>query len=274
MMRRGFTLIEMMLAMVVGMLVLATALAVMLAVGRTDRDLAQRALEQHEVATTRIAINRALTRIRPARNNIVRELLRENSSDDDISTYLDSPYADPIEGTAFRFQLDTTGGNARLELVSDRVPAGESDPMGDIRDSGNTQRGTRLTFDDLDGYRGAFELELAQDEQAYLLWWKPLPPPGLPDGVWFDEATLPEPTLLCSHVKSLRWTAFINSSKIDRVRAIEARQLPAFVELELTTTGGLYTSWMFELGWTPGPEIGVSVETDDDDGDDLIGGGA
>ncbi len=266
--RRGFTLLEMMLSMVVGMLVLATALAVILAVTRTDRDLAQRALEQHEVATTRVAINRALTNLRPARNNIVRDFLGSDASEDAIKAYYATPYAEPIDGAPYRFQLDTSIGTARLELVSDRVPIGAIESGSD--EESDQQAGTRITFADLDGFRGAFELELAPDEKAYLLWWKPLPPRDMPDGAWFDEATLPEPTLLCSHVESLTWTAFIKSSRIDRVRAIESQQFPAYVELELTTTGGLYNSWMFELGWTPGPEVGVNVEIEEDEPEDII----
>jgi prepilin-type N-terminal cleavage/methylation domain-containing protein len=275
--RRGFTLIEMMLAMVVGMLVLTTALAVMLTVSRTDRNLEQRAIEQHEVAISRVAINKALTNLRPAPNNIVREQLtiRNNATDEEIKAFLATPYADPIEGTPYRFKLDNSVGTARLELVSDRLPAGLKIPY-QTNEATPSQTGAEITFDDLDGYRGAFELELAQDKEAYLLWWIPLPPLDLPEGAYFDESTLPEPTLLCSHVKSLRWTAFIKSGKIERVRAIESQQFPAFVELELTTTGGLYKSWMFELGWTPGPEIGVNVESQDDDsGDnDQLGGGS
>ena len=40
-----------------------------------------------------------------------------------------------------------------------------------------------LDYRDLDGFRGAFELQLADDEESYLLWWKPLPPLGMPAGV-------------------------------------------------------------------------------------------
>ena len=123
MIRRGFTLIEMMLAMVVGMLVLATALSVMLAVTRTDRDLSDRAEQQHEIARTRIAVNRALTNLRPARNNIVREILTGNSAtDDDVTSFLAETYADPIDGAPHRFQLDTSTGKAELVL---RVRKGE-----------------------------------------------------------------------------------------------------------------------------------------------------
>lgn len=274
MIRRGFTLIEMMLAMVVGMLVLATALSVMLAVTRTDRDLSDRAEQQHEIARTRVAVNRALTNLRPARNNIVREILTSNSAtDEDVTSFLAETYADPIDGAPHRFQLDTSTGTARLELVSTETPIGGQ--SADQENENQADRRSLIDYRDLDGFRGAFELQLADDEESYLLWWKPLPPLGMPAGVAFDETTLPEPTLLCSHVKSLRWTAFIKSEKIDRVRAIESQQFPAFVELELTTTGGLYASWMFELGWTPGPEIGVNIEPATDDSDDSqIGGGS
>lgn len=277
--RRAFTLLEMMLAMVVGMLVLGTALSVMLTVTRTDKQLAQRAQEQHELATVRHVVNTALTRLRPAPNNTIRDLMREDSNDQAIEAYLDNVYPEPLAGTSFRFELDDAEGLPRLELVSDRVPAGPSEEA-EFQNTGtsvqassssqSSQTGYRLSYDDLDGFRGAIELERAPNGEAFLLWWVPLPPEEVPEGAWFDESSLPEPTLLCEHVKSISWTAFIDREKISRIRATEARQFPAYIELELETTGGLYGSWMFELGWTPGPEVGVGVDIPDDD--DQLGG--
>ncbi len=283
--RRAFTLLEMMLAMVVGMLVLGTALSVMLSVTRTDSGLAQRAQEQHELATTRVVINKALTRLRPAPNNTVRDIMREGASDEEIEEYLDSVYPEPIEGAGFRFQLNETNGMPRLEVVSDRVPVGPTKEE-DITDSDRNRRarmtsqeeqtGQRISFDDLDGFRGAIEVERSASGDSFLLWWVPLPPTDIPDGAWFDERSLPSPTLLSEHLKSISWTAFIDREKLSRVRATESRQFPAFVELELETTGGLYGSWMFELGWTPGPEIGISIDIPNPEGDDEseLGGGA
>lgn len=283
--RRAFTLLEMMLAMVVGMLVLGTALSVMLSVTRTDSGLAQRAQEQHELASTRVVINKALTRLRPAPNNTVRDIMREGASDEEIEEYLDSVYPEPIEGAGFRFQLNETNGMPRLEVVSDRVPVGPTKEE-DITDSDRNRRarmtsqeeqtGQRISFDDLDGFRGAIEVERSASGDSFLLWWVPLPPTDIPDGAWFDERSLPSPTLLSEHLKSISWTAFIDREKLSRVRATESRQFPAFVELELETTGGLYGSWMFELGWTPGPEIGISIDIPNPEGDDEseLGGGA
>ena len=33
------------------------------------------------------------------------------------------------------------------------------------------------------------------------------------------------------------------------------KELPAYVEFEIQTKTGLYANWMFEIGWTKGPEL-------------------
>lgn len=273
--RRGFTLLEMTLAMTVGVLVLGTALSIMLAVSRTDKDLAARAEEQSEMTRVQFAVSEALTNLRPAPDNTVRGVLDEEGlSDDEIDAYLDNPMPEPLEGASFRFEMGMEGELPRIELVADRVPAGP-DTSPENAETGITdeETGTRLTYDDLAGYRGVFELVRRSDGLAYELYWRPLAPKDLPANAWFDETTLPAPTRLTDSIRSIRWTAFIDREKLDGVRAIEARQLPAYIELDITTIGGLTRSWMFELGWMGGAEVATSVETEDELSEGLLPGG-
>lgn len=261
--RRAFTLLETVLAMVVGILVLTAALGVMSSVRGSDTSLAIRATQQRELADTRIAVASALSRLRPAPNNIIRQTFPQGTGDDAFDAIFDTAYPAPIEGLPHHFELSDESGKPTLEVVVDRLPQGTYQPDAPTEQpesaTGEVASG-RLTFDDLLGFRGAFELRPSEEITAYELWWKPLPPRTLPAGAIFDESTLPEPKRLCGHVAELRWSAFIDSTKVARVRAVEARQLPAYIELEITTTDGLYASWMFELGWIPGLEVPESEE--------------
>jgi hypothetical protein len=53
-----------------------------------------------------------------------------------------------------------------------------------------------------------------------------------------------------------RWPAY---------EASTASELPGYVEMEITTTGGMAVSWVFELGWSITDE---AVSTEDDDAQD------
>lgn len=260
--RRGFTLLETLLAMVVGILVLMAALGVMSSVRDSDTGLAVRAVQQRELADTRMALSSALARLRPAPNNIVRQTLPASTSDSEVDAIFATAYPAPVEGLPHHFELSDESGRPRLEVVVDRLPRGTHPPEARAgRAEPEAPEGVAAVgFEDLLGYRGAFELRPSQEITAYELWWTPLKPRGLPEGVAFDERTLPEAKRLCGHIAELRWSAFIDSTKAARVRAIEARQLPAYLELEITTIDGLYASWMFELGWIPGTELAAPEE--------------
>ncbi len=268
--RRAFTLLETVLSMVVGTLVLLATLGVMTTVRDSDRALAIRADQQHELAEVRIAVSSALSRLRPAPNNIVRDTLPDSLTEDELDAILEVPFPEPIAGLPHHFELTSVEGMPRLELVVDRLPRATYQPLAEGEGEKTDGRAltqdasSALTFDDLLGFRGAFELRAGPQRTAYELWWVPLAPPGLPEGFVFDEGSLPEPKLLCGHVAELSWSAFIDGGKVPQVRAVEARQFPAYVELELTTTDGLYASWMFELGWIPGTELGEIDALGDD----------
>ena len=62
------------------------------------------------------------------------------------------------------------------------------------------------------------------------------------------------------------WQFFSTGEKRSEHNAVWDRELPAYVEFEIQTKTGLYENWMFEVGWTKGPEL-ASTE-------DLAGAGA
>lgn len=271
MIRRGFTLLETMLAMVVGILVLTAAMGVMSGIRSSDAMLSVRATHQREMADVRASVSSALARLRPGPNNIVRDHLGDGVEEETLNAIYNAAYPDPIAGLAYHFELTDESGLPRLEVVVDRLTMGAYRPeeRSEAHEEGEpraeVEGGLAFGFEDLSGFRGAYELRESADRASAELWWVPMPPRNVPAGLVFDETTLPGPRLLCAHVAELRWTAFIDRARTPRVRAVEARQLPAYVELELRTTEGLHASWMFELGWIPGAEVEIAAPTTDED---------
>lgn len=61
---------------------------------------------------------------------------------------------------------------------------------------------------------------------------------------------------LVSGLKTCHWRVFRRGEFSSRITAVSARELPAYVELSLETVGGRREKWMFEVGWSQGPEPG------------------
>lgn len=131
--------------------------------------------------------------------------------------------------------------------------------------------------------RGAFEIRpMLTDENIeahkegkpilYQLWWNPLPAAKdtsktSPLSTTSTEAaTQPaddprtlqawgEPVLLADNLVKCHWQFFSTGEKRSEHNAVWDRELPAYVEFEIQTKTGLYENWMFEVGWTKGPEL-------------------
>ncbi len=77
-------------------------------------------------------------------------------------------------------------------------------------------------------------------------------------------------------VDSLRWQVFDDNKRLETYAGLAQKQLPAYFELEIRTTGGKYANWMFEVGWRVGiepTEDEASAADADTEGDDAGGGG-
>ncbi|MEO1511485.1 MAG: hypothetical protein AAFU70_05360, partial [Planctomycetota bacterium] len=192
-----------------------------------------------------------------------------------VDAVLNTAFPEPIAGLAPRFEM-TTGTNPRLEVVLSRPLLDRPRQTSTAQPNDAAGSLAVVSAEQLPGHRGAFELRRAPDEAFPSLWWVPMVPRDIPMGVVFDERSLPPPRRLCRDVRGLTWTAFIDSQRVPLVRAIEKVQLPAYVELEIETAGGGYANWMFELGWTIGPELEAppsEAPTPDDEGTGGGGGG-
>lgn len=263
--RRGFTLLETTLALVIGSLILAATLGVLFAVENADRALADQSRQMNDLAATQDAVRRAMATLVMAPQGTIRSALQGQRTEEEIEAILSTQYPDAVGGVPWRFEM-RPGDRPRLEVVLNRPLL---DAVPDRRgatpasDRSDTERviGARQLL----AHRGAFELRDPQPSRRARsvserpagpdLWWVPLPPAGSMTAAVFDEASLPPPTRLCRDVALLKWTAFIDSERVPAVRASEARQLPAFLELEIRTAGGGYGNWTFELGYESGPEF-------------------
>jgi hypothetical protein len=265
---RAFTLLETLFAALIGSFVLAAALGLLVTVQRSDLALADHAEGMNDLAVTQTVLRRALDDILAAPPNTVRDHF-DSPGNDVLGPILRSPFPEPIAGLPARIEL-LAGERPRLELVLRRpLFAGPASANAPTRDAPAEDPDAPadpdapkpvLGVDRLIGHRGAFELRPQTDRPGAALWWIPMPPPEVPERVTFVGTGLPAPTRLCRDVSLLRWTAFIDSTRTPQIRAIEAQQFPAYLELEIATVGGGYGNWTFELAWTSGDEIDLPPE--------------
>jgi len=87
--------------------------------------------------------------------------------------------------------------------------------------------------------------------------WQPLRPRGLyPQDALPPEAFLDgEPFVIARDIAYANWLFFDNGERKGAFVGTWGSDLPAFVELEIETSGGLRANWMFEVGWAFGPEV-------------------
>jgi hypothetical protein len=64
-----------------------------------------------------------------------------------------------------------------------------------------------------------------------------------------------EPVLLADNLVKCNWKLYSEGQRRPAHHAVWEKELPAYVEFELQTRTGLYANWMFEIGWTKGPEL-------------------
>lgn len=111
--------------------------------------------------------------------------------------------------------------------------------------------------------RGAFELRpmmprgegTSAEVKGWEVWWVPLAPQAGPDEE-LDEETpeLDPPFLVANNIAFIEWRAFQGRVRRTEYAARLNDDIPAYVELEVETVGGLKANWLFELGWTFGHE--------------------
>jgi hypothetical protein len=109
-------------------------------------------------------------------------------------------------------------------------------------------------------------------EPGWTLWWRPV----FPDEVARIQMGIPESTEdilraaseaypLVRGIKKCRFLAFDNAYRKPVYAARTATDLPAYIEVEIETYSGIYSNWMFEVGWINGPDPTIIEEEAADD---------
>lgn len=310
--RAAFTIIETVLAIVIGGLVLLGCVSVFLTTARAEKAYSQRFERTNELWTTQLATRRTFLNL----------LMQEQTTTGAPADGTD-PAVDPVRP---RLILETDpaapetvlgGRPQRLEVTVGRspVPAIMGSQIGAWLVE--EDRAASLDFASTEissgAIRGVFELRPSGVREAIMmnlgimepdtrllkqmesdpppgwtLWWRPilsdellgleggLPPS--PDLAGTEEEItnrLAGAIVLLRGVDALRWQIFKSDERVDSYAGTGITDLPAFAEMEISLINGQYASWMFEIGWVTGedPTDGDGAGTDDEDDPNGGGGG-
>lgn len=287
--RPGFTIIETVLAVVVGTMVLMGCVAVFLASNRAERSFAQRYERTSELWTTQMAVRRTFLNLlveeqstTPAAANTSTEEVQPRAR-----VILELDAGAPVTPLGYQPQ--------RLEVTVARspVPAILGSQLGSWLVEADRQDSLDFTGSTSSApIRGVFELRpsgtrelvmmnlgLANPDPrlaerlstnpppGWTLWWRPilsaelaeleagLPPKGDASG-GPDEIRnrLAGAIALLEGVDVMSWEVFKADQRVTAYAAAGITDLPAFVELEVFLLNGQYASWMFEIGYQTGEE--------------------
>jgi hypothetical protein len=133
--------------------------------------------------------------------------------------------------------------------------------------------------------RGAFDLRPearkpsdGDGPMTWTLWWRPIErrvgDAGGEAYIGRDDLAVP----LATGLLSARWGLFYEEAWKSDHSTGAVLELPAYVKLQVTTSAGLQADWLFEVGWTMGPEFqppapGPGEEGTTDDGQGMPAGG-
>lgn len=277
--RRGFTLVEMVLATSLGTMVIIASIGVLGMTSRADTTLARRSTQTIELGTLHGLMQEAFSSL--LMSSDARPVADDDG--DDADQIIIRPRMilteDPTTAPLARRAAYAAGGSGRqitrpqvLELVLSTPIAGFGLPADLPDEIVASINETRLAS------RGVLELRPDDDKNnTWALWWRPVLDDGSPIApeleLYQDRAAV----RLAGGLTQLRWQVYHERERKTAFEATWSDDLPAYVELELTTSSGLYANWMFEVGWSSGPETQALPEpeglADPNDPDAAPGGG-
>jgi hypothetical protein len=278
--RGGFTLLEVVLASLVGVLLVVGAFGALSGLERANVRLSVRAAEQAQLDRARVVIDRAVGALvmsdlppppgrwrerQPAGFGVPLPAGSEGSGSGSRGSGESEARVEPpprfvlsVAETGAGVPADWGGGSApqHLELTVSRPP---------ILPEDEEDAGHRVVMTNHQGLavevhspRGRFELSPVRGEGGrteYELWWRPLPPRAVgPDRL--DTSGFAErPVRVAERLRWAWFEVFAGRKKhADGFSATWAVDLPAYVRFEAMTASGLYVDWLFEPTWTSAPE--------------------
>lgn len=290
--RRGFTLLELTLATVIGAMVLLVAGGLFVAMGRAEATFARAHERANEMALTQSSIRRAFARLVMAPNDTaVREgevdtrrprvLLTDDpaAGGDGVPRFevvvsrapVAATLAGPAAGWAFADE-----DRASLNFVSADGSGGQVRGVFELRRDGQRERVMRAL-----GVAGPLWGPAASDEPeqgraGWTLWWRRMPADEvaqLEDGrqLWRDgdgdeelEAKrLAGAIRLARGLTGVEWQVFKSDAWTAVYGGITVQELPAYLKLKLRTVEGDFAEWLFEVEWTTSETVGTDTQAYD-----------
>ncbi len=278
--RRAFTLLETVLAAVIGSLVVLSGYAVFASLNAADRSLARRADEQVQMAQLQRTMQRAFSSLllaptpqttqQPAANaagagGVTAGAASETQEEPAVPPrFILGPETDErISRLTQRAKFAAGGGGGkvaapqRLEITLHKPPI-VAPPSRRVPGLTLVEASEAARQDTAGGVRGAFVLtpdevsELSRSDDGrtgWTLWWQPMVG---------GEDTAPVP--VATGLVYCQWQVFKDREMHAELTAGIPSDLPAYVQLEVETLAGLYANYMFELAWVVGEEPGALIE--------------
>lgn len=323
--RRGFTMLETVLAIVIGSAVLLSAMGLFSLMGRSETVLDRQFHQSRQLGTLQIVLRRTFNSLLMSEDNTEGLAPTDQETREQLGTGEIVETKDPAwdeDGNRPRVLLeydnsadlremsslvpaipgDPMGAPQRLELVLPRspIPASLRVPVRGWAAQGVDLEAGREVYGISGSVRGVFELRPDGSREKFLrdmgmtpadgervrrrdehpgwtLWWRPV----FPDEVARLQMQLPETSddmlraategyPLVRGIKRCRILVFDNAYRKPVYAARTASDLPAYVEFEIETWTGLYSNWMFEVGWLNGPDPTI-LEDETDNADQPAG---
>lgn len=246
-MTRAFTMLELMLAIALASLVSLGVFGVLSMVSRADTTLEARSIRVRELAT-------------------LHGLLQ-----DAFDSLVMSSAERPQGGIGGENVEDVFDAEPEEEIRPRIILAFDESDLAQIPIAQSTPQTLEITLrrgiaafdapDDMpfnpalrrDAVRGV--LELRPERGAWALWWRPVNQFGEPFRDDFESRRDENALRLAGGFNAFRWSIFHRNQRLPEFEATWSGDLPAYVELELSTTSGQYANWIFELGWTSAAEV-------------------
>ncbi|MCA9287697.1 MAG: prepilin-type N-terminal cleavage/methylation domain-containing protein, partial [Phycisphaerales bacterium] len=282
---RAFTLVEVVLALALGTLVVLGASSVIGMLNRGDTTLRDRFDQTHALAKGQIVFRRIFSTIVMSNEDKPASYIVQNAraATEEMRTRAAQEAAAGLELPPVRFQVQpdtrwdnyargmTTGDGTpftpqRIEIVVSQPPLVASLQAREVlenRDSGNI-------------IRASLEVRPSRTRAGdfcWAVWWVPLIETELGWVPQTDDTGIVLGDKVMDGLRSIRWTVFDDRTRKQEYAAIWYEDLPAYVEVELTTTSGLYANWMFDISWFIGPDSPASTLPPEEEENSTGGGG-
>ena len=286
--RPAFSIIETVLAIVVGGMVLLGCVSVFLATGRAERAFAERFERTGELWTTQLAVRRTFLQLlieeqpqgtpspdanaAPVRPRIILQadpaapVTPEGWQPQRLEVTVSRSPVPSIIGSQYGSWLVENDRANSMDFSSTNLSSGAIRGVYELRPAGTRELiMANLGLADADPVL-ARRMEL-DPPPGWTLWWRPILQTELAE---LEAGAVPRADLdgspesirdrlagaipVLSGISSLRWQVFKSDERVAEYAAAGIPDLPAFAELEIVLLNGHYASWMFEIGWTTGED--------------------